>query len=495
MSQGQSITQITASVGTAQTTADSAKSSAAAAQQAATNAATAAGNKGKVIYGTAEPAVADRLTQNVWIDTTNSANTPKRWNGSAWQAVTDKAATDAAAAAKSAASAGAAAHSTANGAVQSVNAVSATVTQQGNTITAQGAQISQLTATVNGATTKISDISQVVNGIDGKLSASRTIKVGVDANGKQYLAGICLDVSNSTTGMQSNIILLADRTSIMTNAGGTPTPVFTTQGTQAILNSVVIGDATITSAKIKDAAITGAKIANTQIGTAHIVDGAITNAKIAGIVQSNNYSAINRTGWMINKNGDADFFGRVYAGKMEGDITAELLNLSLSFSGQSGMVLHAFALFTIEKEVFIIGSPEPEDPYWSPISGNPSGWRMKGFCLGIYPGLINQVSGSGFYVDDDFQVNRCVPGGGLVNEVHLSPRETQGQTTILAQSVNLVPTVKLIVPAGTGKAIIKFKFGHRNSRYAGFMRFDVRAYKRTDSIAKVMTQTPDENPR
>ncbi|MCW2482826.1 hypothetical protein J5224_27540, partial [Candidatus Symbiopectobacterium sp. NZEC135] len=168
-SQGQSITQITASVGTAQTAADSAKSSAAAAQQAATNAAAAAGNKGKVIYGTAEPAVADRLTQNVWIDTTNSINTPKRWTGSAWQAVTDKAATDAAAAAKSAASAAAAAQSTANGAVQSVNAVSATVTQQGNTITAQGTQISQLTATVNGATTKISDISQAVNGIDGKL--------------------------------------------------------------------------------------------------------------------------------------------------------------------------------------------------------------------------------------------------------------------------------------------------------------------------------------
>ncbi|MEX5323321.1 hypothetical protein WCE04_28865, partial [Pseudomonas shirazica] len=44
----------------------------------------------------------DRLAQNLWIDTTGNANTPKRWSGSAWVAVTDKAATDAAAAAASA---------------------------------------------------------------------------------------------------------------------------------------------------------------------------------------------------------------------------------------------------------------------------------------------------------------------------------------------------------------------------------------------------------
>ncbi|WHL28082.1 DUF1983 domain-containing protein [Pseudomonas juntendi] len=72
------------------------------AQQAAQAAADSAGAKGKVLYQSAAPAVADRLAQNLWIDTTNNANTPKRWSGSAWVAVTDKAATDAAAAAQSA---------------------------------------------------------------------------------------------------------------------------------------------------------------------------------------------------------------------------------------------------------------------------------------------------------------------------------------------------------------------------------------------------------
>ena len=73
-----------------------------AAQQAAQDAATLAGGKGKVIVQSAAPAVADRLAQNLWIDTTSNANTPKRWSGSAWVAVTDKVATDAASAAQSA---------------------------------------------------------------------------------------------------------------------------------------------------------------------------------------------------------------------------------------------------------------------------------------------------------------------------------------------------------------------------------------------------------
>lgn len=72
------------------------------AASAAQNALTTAGSKGKVIFGTSAPAVADRLSQNLWIDATGGANTPKRWNGSAWVVVTDKVATDALAAANAA---------------------------------------------------------------------------------------------------------------------------------------------------------------------------------------------------------------------------------------------------------------------------------------------------------------------------------------------------------------------------------------------------------
>lgn len=90
-----------------------AKDDAAAAQQAAADAEAMAQDaedaalaavgiaegKGKVIIQSEAPAVEDRLPQNLWIDTTGGANTPKRWNGTTWVAVTDKAATDAASAA------------------------------------------------------------------------------------------------------------------------------------------------------------------------------------------------------------------------------------------------------------------------------------------------------------------------------------------------------------------------------------------------------------
>ena len=63
--------------------------------KAAKEAAELAGNKGEVIYSATEPATDKRKVQNLWIDTSGGRNTPKRWAGSSWLTVTDKAATDA----------------------------------------------------------------------------------------------------------------------------------------------------------------------------------------------------------------------------------------------------------------------------------------------------------------------------------------------------------------------------------------------------------------
>ncbi|MGV0315142.1 phage tail tip fiber protein [Pseudomonas putida] len=110
-----------------------------AAQQAAQDAATLAGGKGKVLVQATAPAVADRLAQNLWIDTTGNANTPKRWNGTAWLAVTDKVATDAAAAAQSALS-----QLAGKADASALQALSTTVTNQGNTLSSQGSSITEL---------------------------------------------------------------------------------------------------------------------------------------------------------------------------------------------------------------------------------------------------------------------------------------------------------------------------------------------------------------
>ncbi|QHS35978.1 DUF1983 domain-containing protein [Alcaligenes faecalis] len=137
--QASSITQLTTSV-------NSADAKAVAAQDAAAAAATAAGAKGEVIFATAAPAAAKRLAQNLWIDTKNNANTPKRWNGSAWVAVTDKAATDAAAAAVAAKAAADAAQATANqkADASAVQALSNRVTATELGVSAQAQSITKL---------------------------------------------------------------------------------------------------------------------------------------------------------------------------------------------------------------------------------------------------------------------------------------------------------------------------------------------------------------
>lgn len=124
-----------------------------AAQQAAQTAADAAGAKGKVIYGAASPAATDRLPQNLWIDSNGNANTPKRWNGTAWAAVSDKAATDAAAAAAAAQQTANAAQSQASANAGALNTLDTKVTQLGNTVTALGEAVTTVNAQLDGLRT------------------------------------------------------------------------------------------------------------------------------------------------------------------------------------------------------------------------------------------------------------------------------------------------------------------------------------------------------
>ena len=121
---------------TAQTTADKAVSDASTAQAAAKAAdakalaaSGVANGKGKVIYSTTAPGTADRLSQNLWVRLPDNA--PHRWSGSAWVAVTDKTATDAATAAANAQTAANTAKATADQAVADA-AAAASVAQAAN---------------------------------------------------------------------------------------------------------------------------------------------------------------------------------------------------------------------------------------------------------------------------------------------------------------------------------------------------------------------------
>ncbi|WP_447651549.1 TipJ family phage tail tip protein [Pseudomonas abietaniphila] len=142
-----------------------------AAQNAANAANTLAGGKGKVIVQSAAPAAADQLAQNLWIDTTNNANTPKRWTGSAWAAVTDKAATDAATAA---ANALALAQTKAD--ASAVNSLTTRVTSAEGTISSQGTRVTSLENTINSPSTGLGTkaSSAAVDALTSRVTQTET---------------------------------------------------------------------------------------------------------------------------------------------------------------------------------------------------------------------------------------------------------------------------------------------------------------------------------
>lgn len=152
-----------------------AKAVANAAQQAASAAATAAGNKGEVIFGSTTPAADKRLSQNLWIDTTGGLNTPKRWNGSAWVAVTDKAATDAAAAAKAAQDTATEALDKANTATENIATIKLEQGVFTDRLDAIGGEIKTIQGYVDGQQTGIEVVSAVgdLNKLKNEIAKAR----------------------------------------------------------------------------------------------------------------------------------------------------------------------------------------------------------------------------------------------------------------------------------------------------------------------------------
>lgn len=146
---------------------------------------------------------------------------------------------------------------------------------------ATATQINGITATVNGHTSAITTNAQAIAKANGDLSAMYNIKVGVSSNGQYYAAGMGIGVENTPSGMQSQVIFLADRFAVTHQAGATVTLPFVIQNGQVIIRETVIGDATIGSAKIKT--------------------GAINNAKISGAIWSEGYKVTNQGGWCLSK--------------------------------------------------------------------------------------------------------------------------------------------------------------------------------------------------
>lgn len=131
----------------------------------------------------------------------------------------------------------------------SINSLSQTVS---NYQQATATQINAITATVEGHTSSITTNANAIADINGDLSALYSIKVGVASNGQYYAAGMGIGVENTPSGMQSQVVFLADRFAVTTAVGGVTTLPFVIQNGQTIIRDTVIGDASITRAKLAE---------------------------------------------------------------------------------------------------------------------------------------------------------------------------------------------------------------------------------------------------
>ncbi|HBM2681149.1 TPA: DUF1983 domain-containing protein, partial [Enterobacter hormaechei] len=112
---------------------------------------------------------------------------------------------------------------------------------------ATATQINGITATINGHTSAITTNAQAIANVNGDLKAMYSIKVGLSSNGQYYAAGMGIGVENTPSGMQSQVIFLADRFAVTHQAGATVTLPFVIQNGQVFIRDALIGDGTISN--------------------------------------------------------------------------------------------------------------------------------------------------------------------------------------------------------------------------------------------------------
>ena len=96
----------------------------------------------------------------------------------------------------------------------------------------------------------IQQIQKVQTDTSNNLNSMWAVKLQQMQDGRLYIAGIGAGIENTPDGMQSQVLLAADRIAMVNPANGNTTPLFVAQGDQLFLNEVFMSRATIDFAEI-----------------------------------------------------------------------------------------------------------------------------------------------------------------------------------------------------------------------------------------------------
>ncbi|EOD0531866.1 DUF1983 domain-containing protein, partial [Escherichia coli] len=153
----------------------------------------------------------------------------------------------------------------------------------------------------------IQQIQKVQVDTNNNLNSMWAVKLQQMQDGRLYIAGIGAGIENTPDGMQSQVLLAADRIAMVNPANGNTKPMFVGQGDQIFMNDVFLKRLTaptITSGGNPPA-------------FSLTPDGKLTakNADISGNVNANSGTLNNVT---INEN--CQIKGKLSANQIEGDI-------------------------------------------------------------------------------------------------------------------------------------------------------------------------------
>ncbi|HBQ6506723.1 TPA: DUF1983 domain-containing protein, partial [Klebsiella variicola subsp. variicola] len=175
--------------------------------------------------------------------------------------------------------------------IKSVASITSTQQTHATALEALATQQTTLTSSVGDLSASVQNTAKTVADVNGTVSSLWSMKVET-VNGKNVGAGITL----GSNGETSDMILYADRFSLFNRNNATAVPVMIAEGNELYIDT----------ARIKNSSLTSTKIA----------DGSITNAKIGKEIRSDDFVDGAR-GWIINKDGGAQFNNGIFRGHIE----------------------------------------------------------------------------------------------------------------------------------------------------------------------------------
>ncbi len=289
----------------------------------------------------------------------------------------------------------------------------------------------EITQTVNkkleDQSAAIQQIQKVQVDTNNNLNSMWAVKLQQMQDGRLYIAGIGAGIENTPDGMQSQVLLAADRIAMVNPANGNTKPMFVGQGDQIFMNDVFLKRLTaptITSGGNPPA-------------FSLTPDGKLTakNADISGSVNANSGTLNNVT---VNEN--CTIKGMLEATQVRGDFVKAV---SKSFPKQAGTwgnteTPNGTVTVTIsddhnfDRQIIIPPIIFNGIAYSDPGSGNnPGGTRYTGY---------------------GFEVRK--------NGVLIASRETKGA---IPGSYSAV----IDMPSGRGSVTLEFKVFHKGNQWAG----------------------------